>query len=218
MTRFDLVIFDWDGTLMDSTGAIAASIEAACRDLGLPAPAGNASTWVIGLGLVDALSRIAPTLPKERVGELVERYRHHYLARDHALTLFPGVMGMLGDLQGRAAKRAVATGKSRIGLERAFEVSRTRSLFHASRCADETASKPSPRMVHELCRELHVPPERAIIVGDTIHDVQMARNAGSQCVAVSYGAHDVPTLHAEQPYAVVHSVSELRDWLLESLA
>ncbi|HNK03774.1 MAG TPA: HAD hydrolase-like protein, partial [Accumulibacter sp.] len=135
--RFDLLVFDWDGTLLDSAGAIVRAIQAACRDLGLPVPPEERARHVIGLGLSDALQYALPDLPAERYPQLVDRYRHHYLAHDHELHLFDGVPELIGELAEAGFLLAVATGKSRLGLRRAFAHSGIGQCFHASRCADE---------------------------------------------------------------------------------
>lgn len=211
--RFDLIVFDWDGTLMDSAAAIATSVQAAARDLGLEPPSDERARHIIGLGLDDALRFAMPNLPGERYGELTERYRHHYLSWDHELTLFAGVEALLEDLLGAGHLLAVATGKSRLGLSRALEVSGLGSRFHATRCADECFSKPHPQMLEELMAEFGIAPEATLMIGDTSHDVQMAHNARVPAIAVSYGAHPRPGLEALDPLQCVDSVAELAEWL-----
>ncbi len=148
--RFDLIVFDWDGTLMDSTGTIVQCIQAAARDLGLPVPERKMAAYVIGLSLQDAMAAALPGLDPKLVPRVVERYRYHYLSRDHGLTLFDGVPEMLADLSQRGYFLAVATGKSRVGLNRALHASQISRYFDATRCADETFSKPHPAMLHEI--------------------------------------------------------------------
>jgi len=211
--RFDLIVFDWDGTLMDSAAAIATSVQAAARDLGLEPPSDERARHIIGLGLDDALRFAMPNLPGERYGELTERYRYHYLSRDHELTLFAGVEDLLEDLLGAGHLLAVATGKSRLGLSRALEVSGLGPQFHATRCADECFSKPHPQMLEELMAEFGIAPEATLMIGDTSHDVQMAHNARVPAIAVSYGAHPRPGLEALEPLQCVDSVAELAEWL-----
>jgi phosphoglycolate phosphatase len=181
--QFDLIVFDWDGTLMDSTAHITRSIQAACRDLGLPVPADEAASYVIGLGLRDALQIAAPTLDPVDYPKLAERYRFHYLIKGEQTELFDGVRGMLQSLRDEGYLLAVATGKSRVGLNRALDQSRLTSLFDGTRCADETFSKPHPAMLHELTRELGQDVSRTVMIGDTTHDLQMAKNAGAAAVA-----------------------------------
>ena len=211
--RFDLLVFDWDGTLLDSAGAIVGGINAACCDLGLPPPPEGRARHVIGLGLRDALQHALPTLPEASYPELVERYRYHYLSRDHELQLFEGVAELVAELAAAGFLLAVATGKSRLGLERALRQSGLGAFFHASRCTDECFSKPHPQMLEELLAELSVEPERALMIGDTTHDLQMANNAGVCCLAVAYGAHPAAALDALKPLARLHKLEELAEWL-----
>jgi phosphoglycolate phosphatase len=213
-TRFDLLVFDWDGTLFDSTALIVRCIQNACRDVGTRVPSDDDAAYVIGLGLQDALQHAAPEWPRERYAELGERYRQHYFASQHALTLFPGTLPMLQALRERDAhKLAIATGKTRRGLDLALHTSELGALFHGSRTADETASKPHPLMLLELMREFGAAPERTLMIGDTTHDLQLAANAGAASVAVSYGAHKHDAFGGFTPLAVVHSTAELHDWL-----
>jgi phosphoglycolate phosphatase len=212
--QFDLIVFDWDGTLFDSTALIVRCIQAACRDLGVPVPSDRDAAYVIGLGLHDAMKRAVPGLPKERYPELGQRYRQHYYNDQHALTLFPGTLEMLHALKARNHWLAVATGKPRHGLDEALANVQLAGMFDGSRTADETASKPHPMMLRELMREFGAEPERTLMVGDTTHDLQLAANAGTASVAVSYGAHDSEEFAGFAPRHVAHSVQELCDWLL----
>jgi phosphoglycolate phosphatase len=213
--RFDLIAFDWDGTLFDSTGLIVRCIQAACRDVGTPVPGDVQAAYVIGLGLMDALRHAAPDLPVDRYPELGRRYRHHYMANQHEIVLFEGTREMLGALKARNHWLAVATGKSRPGLNEALDSAQLRPLFDATRTADETASKPDPLMLLELMSELGVEPQRTLMIGDTTHDLQLAANAGVASVAVSYGAHPSEDFQRHAPLFVAHSTRELRDWLHE---
>ncbi len=213
--RFELIAFDWDGTLFDSTAIIARSIQAAVRDVGGTVPSDRQASHVIGLGLSQALALAAPDVPQSRYRELAERYRHHYAARQDDISLFEGVLELLSELHKRQHRLAVATGKSRAGLDSALRAVELAGLFAATRTADETAGKPHPLMLHELMDELGVEARRTLMVGDTSHDLLMARNAGCASVAVSYGAHEPREFHAMGASFVAHSVSELQDWLLE---
>jgi len=213
--RFELIVFDWDGTLMDSTGAIVASIKAAARDLGIPEPSDERAHHIIGLGLIDALRHALPDLPEERYQDVALRYRHHYMSRDQDLLLFDGAEALIDELAAAGHFLAVATGKTRKGLDRAFEVSGLGSRFHASRCADECHSKPNPQMLEELMAEFGVEPDATLMIGDTTHDLQMAVNAGCAAVGVSYGAHEPGDFHALGPLYVAHTVDELSTWLLQ---
>jgi phosphoglycolate phosphatase len=211
--QFDLIVFDWDGTLMDSTAHIARSIQAACRDLGLPVPADEAARYVIGLGLRDALQIAAPSLDPADYPRLAERYRFHYLVKDAHTELFTGVRELLAELRSRGYLLAVATGKSRVGLNRALDAVSLTSMFDGTRCADETFSKPHPAMLHELSRELGQELGRTVMIGDTTHDLQMATNAGAAGVAVTYGAHPADALAKLEPRFVADNVGALADWL-----
>ena len=213
--RFDLIVFDWDGTLFDSTRLIARCIQAACADVGTVVPSDRDASYVIGLGLADALRHAAPELAQERYGDLAERYRHHYLARQDDIVLFEGTLEMLGALKERNHSLAVATGKNRRGLDDALRRSVLGGYFDATRTADETASKPDPRMLHELMRELGCAAERTLMIGDTTHDLQLAVNAGTPRVAVSYGAHEHEAFADFAPLTIAHSTRDLHDWLLK---
>ncbi len=211
---FDLIAFDWDGTLFDSTAIITRCIQAAVRDVGGTVPTDLAASHVIGMGLMQALAHAAPDVPKDRYPELGARYRHHYVARQDEISLFDGVLPLLAELRQRSHHLAVATGKSRVGLDTALRAVQLQGIFHATRTADETAGKPHPRMLHELTREFGLDPKRVLMVGDTTHDLQMAYNAGCASVGVSYGAHPVDGFAQWSPLFVAHSVAQLRDWLL----
>ena len=212
-SRFELLVFDWDGTLLDSAGAIVDAIQAACSDLGLPIPADERARHVIGLGLHDALRYAVPNLPAERYPLMVERYRHHYVRHDHELQLFDGAAAMIAELAAAGFLLAVATGKSRIGLDRALHNSGLGTYFHASRCADECFSKPHPQMLEELMDELSVDAERTLMIGDTTHDLLMGRNAGVACLAAGYGAHPAAALDALAPLARLQEIEEMAQWL-----
>ncbi|HVL77131.1 MAG TPA: HAD-IIIA family hydrolase [Noviherbaspirillum sp.] len=214
--KFDLIVFDWDGTLMDSTATIVTCIQAAARDLGLPVPDKRQAAYVIGLDLNSAMQAVLPGLDPKHYPRMVERYRYHYLTRDQGLTLFDGVRDMLQELAEQGYFLAVATGKSRVGLNRALDAAQLMSVFDATRCADETFSKPHPAMLHEITRELGQDIARTVMIGDTTHDLQMAINAGAAGIAVHYGAHSAPELDALRPLYSASSTAELHAWLLEN--
>lgn len=211
--QFDLIVFDWDGTLMDSTATIVKCIQAAARDLAIPVPDKQAAAYVIGLGLMEAMQAAFPGVDPKQIPRVVERYRYHYLAQDQDLTLFEGAREMLADLSQQGYFLAIATGKSRVGLARALDNVKLISLFDATRCADETFSKPHPAMLQELTRELGQDMRRTVMVGDTTHDLQMAVNAGAAGIAVEFGAHPVEQLRALNPVFVAASIGELHQWL-----
>lgn len=214
--RYDLIVFDWDGTLMDSTAVIAGSIQAACRDLGVDEPDDATARHVIGLGLAEALRHAVPHLPQHRHGELADRYRYHFLAQDGAMPLYEGARDTLDELRAAEYLLAVATGKSRAGLNRVLDSSGLKPYFHASRTADETFSKPHPAMLHELMEELMVEPERVLMIGDTTHDLQLARNAGVDAVGMTHGAHGEEILRELEPLTLVDDFVALRNWLREN--
>ena len=198
---------------MDSTSAIVKCIQASARDLGLPIPHDDDASHVIGLGLHEAMQAVMPNIDPSFYPKMVERYRIHYLSKHHELVLFDGVRDMLDDLSQAGYFLAVATGKSRVGLNRALNAVGLLSLFDATRCADETFSKPHPALLQELTRELGQDLRRTVMIGDTTHDLLMASNAGAAGVAVEYGAHPIDQLHACQPLYSAQTVGQLHQWL-----
>ena len=214
--QFDLIVFDCDGTLMDSTATIVRCIQSAARDLGLPVPSDTSASHVIGLGLSEAMAAVMPDIEPAMYPRMVERYRYHYLTKDHELVLFKGVREMLRELKQEGYFLAVATGKSRVGLNRSLNAAGLLSTFDATRCADETFSKPHPAMLQELTRELGQVLRRTVMIGDTTHDLMMATNAGASGVAVEFGAHPVHQLQACRPLFSAKSIPELHAWLLEN--
>ena len=213
MSRYDLVIFDWDGTIMDSTGLIAECIQQSCSDMGLAVPAESEAKWVIGLGFLQSVEHVAPGLDRERQLELAESYRRHFVAREHEAPLYAGIQELLAELRAREHLLAVATGKARRGLDRALASSGLAPFFEATRCADEGFPKPHPDMVLKLLDETGVEAARALLVGDTTHDLELAANAGVDAVAVCYGAHGEALLRERKARHYAASVEELRRWL-----
>ena len=211
--RFRLIVFDWDGTLADSTAPIAAAIRAACAAVGRPMPSERDARYVIGLGLADALAHVAPGLTADETRELAAHYRRHYLDREPTIPLFEGVSQLLADLDDGGFLLGVATGKTRAGLDRAIAKNGLAGRFHATRCADEGFPKPHPDMLLALMDRLGAEPRDTLMIGDTTHDLQMARNAGVDCLAVTYGAHPPAALGAFDPRACLHKVSEVASWL-----
>ena len=212
--RFDLIAFDWDGTLYDSTQIIVRCIQAAVVDVGGARPSDTAAAYVIGMALMPALARAAPDVPPEKYQELANRYRFHFFKRQDDICVFDGILSLLADLRVRGHWLTVATGKSRMGLNHALQDSQFNGLFDGSRTADETAGKPSPLMLNELMTEFGVEPERTLMIGDTTHDLQMAVNAGCPCVGVSYGTHAPDSFAQFNPLFVADSAAQLREWLL----
>ena len=210
--KYRLIVFDWDGTLIDSAGTIVQCIQDAARDLRIEIPPADRARHVIGLGLHDSLRHAVPGLPVERYREFADHYRKHFLARQDSMLLFPGVRLLLEELK-RERLLAIATGKSRRGLDRALEADDLRHLFSGSRCADETTPKPHPAMLLELMEALRIGKENTLMVGDTSHDLEMARAAGVDALAVTYGAHDEAGLLACSPLGCFPTVGALGAWL-----
>jgi len=211
--HYRLLAFDWDGTLADSTALIARALQQACRDLGLAVPDDDAARHVIGLGHADAIRHLAPSLEPALHGRFSERYGVHYLAGDAEIPLFEGVREMLAELVERGFLLGIATGKSRRGLARSLAQHGLAHHFAAFRCADEGFPKPHPDMLLALMDLAGVSPHETLMIGDTTHDLELAKNAGVAAVAVAYGAHAPEGLAEMAPLATVHSIAELRAWL-----
>lgn len=218
MLNKQLIVFDWDGTLMDSESRIVNCMQAAIRDLGLAERSRDELKNVIGLGLKEALNTLYPGGDDAALGKLVERYRHHFLYEDTTPSeLFTGVVEMLQALNQAGYFLAIATGKGRLGLEHALAASQLGPLFHATRCADETRSKPHPQMLEELLDYFAVEPDQSIMIGDTEFDLQMATNAKTHSVAVSYGVHHRDRLLNHAPLACLDDVNQLHSWLATNI-
>jgi phosphoglycolate phosphatase len=211
--QFRLLVFDWDGTIADSTGFIVRCLKDACAELGLPVPGDADARHVIGLGLVDAVRHVAPTLPRERYAEISAAYRRRYLERDDEIVLFDGVREMLAELEGAGHLLAIATGKSRAGLARSLAQQGIAYRFVATRCADEGFPKPHPDMLLALMDRTGVDAGATLMIGDTTHDMELARNAGAAALALTHGAHGPDELVRCAPLATVASIAELRAWL-----
>ena len=211
--QFDLIVFDWVGTLIDSAPTIVECIQNACRDAGVPVPDRERASHVIGMGLYPALEYATPGLTPDDYRRVIEHYGRHYIARDAELPLFAGTERMLGHLVDRGHTLAIATGKSTPGLERALRNTGLGPRFRAYRCADRCTPKPAPDMLHELMAEFDVPPERTLMIGDTTHDLGMAANAGVGALGVSYGAHPLAQLESFPSLGLLHSTTELHEWL-----
>jgi phosphoglycolate phosphatase len=209
---YRLLVFDWDGTIIDSASTIAQCICDAARELGLEVPDRERAAHVIGLGLHDAMRIAVPALPAERYPEFVASYRKNFQERKDSMQLFTGMRSLLDELS-RKHLLAIATGKSRRGLDRDLDFHNLKPRFVASRCADETNPKPHPAMLLELMGELDVTQRETLMVGDTSHDLEMARAAGVDALAVTYGAHPEEGLRACAPLQCFSSVAELRQWL-----
>ena len=210
--RYRLLVFDWDGTIIDSAATIAECIRDASRELGLEVPDEERARHVIGLGLHDAMRLAVPGLPAQRYPEFVESYRRHFLERKDSMQLFGGMRELLESLS-RNHLLAIATGKSRRGLDRDLEFHGLKNLFMASRCADETNPKPHPAMLLEIMEELGVGNDASLMIGDTSHDLEMARAAEVDALAVTYGAHPEDGLRACGPVGCFPTVQALQEWL-----
>ena len=210
--RYSLLVFDWDGTIIDSATTIAQCIQLAAADLQLEVPTHEQASHVIGLGLQDALRYAVPQLRPEQMSEFVARYRYHFLMREDLMDLFEGMRELIEGMS-KVRTLAIATGKSRRGLDRALDATGLKPYFQSSRCADETHPKPHPAMLLELMDEFEAKPESTLMIGDTSHDLEMARAAGVDALAVTYGAHAAASLRACGPKVCVASVTELRTWL-----
>lgn len=212
-TPFDLVVFDWDGTVFDSTAHIAHAIQRAVEDVGGTPPSLETARSVIGLGLEQALAQTAPDVSPDRYEELSRRYLWHYARGQSDITLFNGIRELLAALRQRPVRLAVATGKSRRGLDEALEQSGLGAYFHTTRTADETRGKPHPQMLLEILEELDCQPQSCLMVGDTTYDLQLAANAGCASVAVCYGAHAPHRFEGYSPLFTAQTVAELDAFL-----
>lgn len=214
--QFDLLVFDWDGTLMDSAAAIVASIQAASRDIGADEPSEAAARHIIGLGLNEAIAALFPDMAAADYSRLAERYRIHFMAQDAAIPLFAGAEEAIREFHAAGFLLAVATGKGRRGLDRVLDHTGLRPYFHATRCADESFSKPHPQMLLELMERLGATPDKTLMIGDTSHDLQMAVNAGVPSLGAAYGAHPREGLEGFAPLACAGTFGELHQWLRDN--
>lgn len=212
--KFRLIVFDWDGTLMDSEARIVAAMQRALADLDAPLRSAREIRDIIGLGLLEAVRTLLPEMDDALQVQIEERYRAHYLTQDGIPSpLFPGAEAVLAELVGCGYLLAIATGKGRQGLNAVLRTSGLEGYFHATRCADETFSKPHPEMLLQIMDELGVDPRHTLMVGDTEYDLQLAANAGVQALAVCYGAHERPQLLRHAPLDCLEDVRDIPDWL-----
>jgi phosphoglycolate phosphatase len=214
--NYPLIVFDWDGTLADSTAVIKRALQRAAEDTGYPIPTDEQAAYIIGMGLKPALEHAIPTLRDADLPKLIDRYRHHFLDREEEIVLFDGVTDMLAALKAKGHYLAVATGKSRRGLDRAFDTLGLREYFMTSRCADEGFSKPHPGMLHAIYDVTGLTANDSIMIGDTTHDLLLAENAGCAAIGVTYGAHEPHMLRAHQALTLVDSVNDLHTYLKEN--
>jgi len=213
---YQLIIFDWDGTIMDSAQKISNCIQASARDVGLAVPSTQSAKSIIGLGLFEAMRHLYPTASEAQVAAMVDAYKHHFLiADDTEQKLFDGVVDGLQALESAGAVLAVATGKSRAGLDRAFGALELKQHFITSRCADETRSKPHPQMLHEILEFTAIEPHKAIMIGDTTFDLDMATNANIAGLGAGYGVHSEQMLLDSNALSVETSFERIVAWLLD---
>ncbi|MFD2166535.1 HAD family hydrolase [Thalassotalea euphylliae] len=210
MDNYKLYIFDWDGTLMDSIGRIVSSLQAAARALSLEPPTDEAAKSIIGLSLVPAIERLFPLVTESQTEQLIAEYRQQYLHENTVPSpMFEHVDVMLGALRSQGKLVAVATGKNRPGLNKMLSDTNTGEYFHQTICACEAESKPNPRMLEILLQDLGVETHEALMIGDSIHDLTMANNAGIDSVGITLGADTKKSLEKCQPNVIVDSISEL---------
>lgn len=211
---FKLLVFDWDGTLMDSEARIVNCLRAAIGEMQVAPRQRRELRNVIGLGLHEAIKTLYPAADQAFVETFAQAYRAYFLKIDQTPSgLFEGAWEVLAELKQQGFLLAVATGKARAGLERVFRLTRAHALFHASRCADETSSKPHPLMLREIVNELGVSATETLMIGDTVYDMQMSRDAGTHALAVSYGVHDLKRLLQHGPLGHIDNIVELPHWL-----
>lgn len=216
--QYELIVFDWDGTLMDSAGRIVSSLRSAVADVGLPHRDDKELANIIGLGLQESLETLFPEGTEHHYELLVERYRHYFLGADPTPTrLFDGARETLQLLQNHGRWLAIATGKARRGLNEVLRETGLSGFFHASRCADETLSKPHPHMLLELMDEMGVNAEKTLMIGDTEYDLNMANSAGVKAVAIGHGVHEEQRLLGCEPVALVKNLHSLQAWFQQQM-
>ncbi len=216
--RFKLLVFDWDGTLMDSEARIVACLQAVITDLALAVRESQALRDIIGLGLREAIHTLYPEADDNFVESFIDRYRYHFLSDNHQpAVLFPGARDVLDTLHGSGYMLAIATGKGRVGLARSLKETGCNGLFHVTRCADESFSKPHPQMLLDIMAVLDIEPSQTLMVGDTVYDMQMAQQAGTGALAVTYGVHDKDRLLSFNPLACLDDITQVPVWLNEGI-
>ncbi len=212
--NFELLIFDWDGTLMDSEARIVSCVEAAVRDLGMPVPDTESISNIIGLGLKEAVHQLFPAADDRLHLQIAARYRVHFFSdREAPSQLFEGARETLRELADRGYMLAVATGKGRQGLDYALETTGLADFFHLTRCADETFSKPHPEMLNQILELSGMDSHQALMIGDTEYDMEMAANAGMPSLGVTYGVHAADRLRRHNPLDCVDRIEDIPEWL-----
>lgn len=213
VARWPLIVFDWDGTLMDSEARIVQSMHAGIMEAGMPPRSDAQIRGIIGLGLCEAVRALFPEASEAELQRVCEAYRAHYFANETPSPLFPGAAEMLAALREAGHLLAVATGKSRRGLDEALEQTGLGPLFAVTRTADETRSKPHPRMLEEIVRALGLPPRAGLMVGDSAYDILMAHAAGMDALAVGWGVQPAEALLEHDPAGLVEDMHEIPRWL-----
>jgi phosphoglycolate phosphatase len=214
--QFDLIVWDWDGTLADSTGMITRAIVKAAEQACLPPLTSEQASSIIGLGLKESIQSLYPDITEQQARALATNYNLNYYAGEGEILLFGGAAETIKTLNRRGHKLAVATGKSRRGLNLALEHTQLRNFFHATRTVDECFSKPHPQMLDELMDDLVALPERTLMIGDTSYDLQMAKNAGVQAVGVTFGAQSADAWQGFSPIEQFNDFTSLSQWLLQN--
>lgn len=213
MKPYQLIVFDWDGTLMDSTAHIVSCMQQAISELNFPPLPTQTISNIIGLGLVEAVTTLYPDATAEQIEQLANNYLDVWRNHPHEPPLFDHATSLLTRLTAQDYFLAVATGKSRRGLNRVLKSTQLDQYFHATRCADECFSKPHPQMLEELMDHLGIDPKATLMIGDTEYDLNMATNAGADSLAISHGAHTEETLQACNPLAIVSDLHQVERWL-----
>ncbi len=216
MKIYDLIVFDWDGTLMDSTRQIIDAMQLGIQQLGLPALPDHTVSHIIGLGLNEAVLTLYPELDDDTRYQLGLRYQQNWLNQPEQAPLFDQARELIIDLHQQQYFLGVATGKSRRGLDKVLQNTALVDYFHATRCVDECHSKPHPDMLEQLMDFLGVTPKRTLMIGDTSHDLNMAHNARADCIAVTHGAHDIDALSACKPKFIAKNLHQVQQWLSSS--
>jgi len=217
MKNYQLLVFDWDGTLMDSERRIVTCMQLAATDAGAGIPDEAAVRNIIGLGMQEAVTALFPAADDRLAGDIIDAYRAHWLGdRIPPSTLFPGADKVIREFADAGFLLAVATGKSRRGLDKVLQETQLGKLFHMTRCADEAYSKPHPQMLEDILNELGTPPSDALVIGDTEYDMQMAGNAGVDALGVAHGVHASERLRAHGALTILNHLEELPLWLQQN--
>ena len=219
MKRFPLLVFDWDGTLVDSIERIVTSLQHASKQAADIHIDETQARDVIGLGLNEAISKLHPELDTQlratKLNNIADAYRQHYLYDNTVpAPLFAGVSDLLDELRENGFTLAISTGKSRVGLEQSIDEHQLADYFATTRCAGENKSKPHPEMLHEILDELNFAASQTLMIGDSEHDLKMANNANVQCIGVTHGVHDAKTLEKFNPLICLNNITELSDYLI----